>query len=125
MTRLRTSSTGIPASVNPEHDRKLALVSRARRDIDVQEKTIFTRTTVLEDHVVKNTALRAMRAEFGRVPRALPLVSRLGRLPAQIAHWRSCVGQSEKRIHFAIIDCFALHLALICFHFERVGVRSH
>ena len=73
VARLRTGAAREPAAVNPEHHRELALVGRVGGRIDVQEKAVLAGACVLENHVLKDPALGAMRAKLGGVPLALPL----------------------------------------------------
>src|SRR5450631_3649387 len=100
----------------PEHDRKLAAGFRRGGRIDVEIQAVFAGSGVLEDHVVKDASLSAMRAVVCRVAGGLPLHGRCRRLPSQISDgWRG-VGQSKKRIYFSIVDGLALYLAFGCFH---------
>ncbi len=67
--------------------------------------------------------LSAVGAEFGGVALALPLGRRLGRLPAQIAHRRRCVRQAEKCLDLAVVDGFAVSLALLGLDRQGVGME--
>ena len=110
VARLVAAAAGVAAAMNPEHDRQLALVVGVGGRIDVQKEAILAGSSVLEDHVVEDAALGAVRAILGGVALALPLCRRLGCLPAQVADRRSRIGQSEKRFHLAVIDGLAVQL---------------
>src|SRR5579862_5045527 len=89
------------ASVDPHHHWKL----RARRGFwrpDIQVETIFARSRVAKNHVVKYARLHALRAELCGLANALPAWDGLRLLPSQRADRRCGVWNALEDLDFAI-----------------------
>src|SRR5580698_7084800 len=102
--------------MNPEHYRKLAGLLRRRRRIDVQVKTVLTRTGIEKKIVVPDVPLLAAGAEVRRVAHPLPRGRRQRSLPAQFTDWRRCIRKPKESLLSAPFDPFAYRLTLRSHH---------